>query len=468
MIELIKGKKFDDNHSAMVINVKEFIPHSNADKLKCCKVGTYNIITSIDAEPGLYVYFQKESVINPNFLSFANLYRHPELNADNTKTGMFEDSGRIKTIKLRGELSEGFIIPAVVFENFITSVTNQNITLTEGTEFDTVQNGDKSFWVIKKWVVQKTPGTPGGGKSRIKVLARLFDRVIPEQFRFHYTTIVIKKCPMVITPDSVLNISEKIHGTSGISANVLVKSQYHKLGLVGNWITRHIIDPIFRLKTQNLKDATHYDNLYSSRTVIKNQYINKQVGEGYYGVDVWAEANKIVAPKLPKGYTAYYEIVGFLPNGGYIQKGYDYGCVPPKEGEPYTPEVNFKVRIYRITITNVDGIVYELTPQEVTRWCERNGLKSVSTWWEGKASDLYPELDKETHFSENFIEKLADDARFYMEKSSPSCTNNVPHEGVVIKIIGRNSEAFKLKCFKFLDKEHKALDAGESNIEDEA
>ena len=24
--------------------------------------------------------------------------------------------------------------------------------------------------------------------------------------------------------------------------------------------------------------------------------------------------------------TVYYEIVGFLPNGGYIQKGYDYGC----------------------------------------------------------------------------------------------------------------------------------------------
>lgn len=219
MIELIKGKKFDDNHSAMVINVKEFIPHSNADKLKCCKVGTYNIITSIDAEPGLYVYFQKESVINPNFLSFANLYRHAELNADNTKTGMFEDSGRIKTIKLRRELSEGFIIPAVVFENFITSVTNQSITLTEGTEFDTVQNGDKSFWVIKKWVVRRTQGTPG---ARIKVPARLFDRVIPEQFRFHYTTIVIKKCPAVITPDSVLNISEKTHGC--VEASTLIET----------------------------------------------------------------------------------------------------------------------------------------------------------------------------------------------------------------------------------------------------
>lgn len=45
--------------------------------------------------------------------------------------------------------------------------------------------------------------------------------------------------------------------------------------------------------------------------------------------------------------------------------------------------------------------------------------------------------------------------------------NKVPHEGVVIKIENMKSEAFKLKCFKFLDKEGKALDKGESNIEDE-
>ena len=49
------------------------------------------------------------------------------------------------------------------------------------------------------------------------------------------------------------------------------------------------------------------------------------VTPGFYGCDVWAEADKIVKPCLSKGMTAYYEIVGFLPNGGYIQKNYDYG-----------------------------------------------------------------------------------------------------------------------------------------------
>ncbi len=54
-----------------------------------------------------------------------------------------------------------------------------------------------------------------------------------------------------------------------------------------------------------------------------------------------------------------------------------------------------------------------------------------------------------------------------MECNSPTCSNKVPHEGVVIKVENMKSEAFKLKCFKFINAEGAALDAGTSNIEDE-
>lgn len=82
--------------------------------------------------------------------------------------------------------------------------------------------------------------------------------------------------------------------------------------------------------------------------------------------------------------------------------------------------------------------------------------------------DLYPELDILDYWNKHFLEKLADEPRFYMERNSPSCDNKVPHEGIVIKVENMKSEAFKLKCFKFLDKEGKELDKGETNIEDEA
>jgi hypothetical protein len=165
--------------------------------------------------------------------------------------------------------------------------------------------------------------------------------------------------------------------------------------------------------------------------------------------------------------TAYYEIVGFLPNGGYIQKGYDYGCIPPKEGDVYQYGVHFKVLVYRITMTNVDGNVHEFSAREVQQWCKYNGLVPVTEYYYGFASELYPDLNPNEHWNENFIARLADDKNFNMECDSPTCDNKVPHEGIVIKVENMKSEAFKLKCFKFLDKEGKVLDKGESNIEDE-
>lgn len=53
-----------------------------------------------------------------------------------------------------------------------------------------------------------------------------------------------------------------------------------------------------------------------------------------------------------------------------------------------------------------------------------------------------------------------------MEMDSPHCINKVPHEELVIKIDDGVTRAFKLKCFRFLNKE--LLDKGESNIEDES
>ena len=267
-------------------------------------------------------------------------------------------------------------------------------------------------------------------------------------------TTLIKKCPNVINPESRIQLSYKIHGTSGISAYVLCRQPLNWKQKIAKWLTG--------------EEFNRYDYIYASRTVIKNKYYNRNVGSGFYGVDVWAEADNIVRPCLAKGQTAYYEIIGYLPNGKYIQKKYDYGCTPPKDGEKYTPEKHFKVRIYRVTYTNVDGKVYEYTPHQVQQWCSSVGLTPVEECYCGLAKDLYPELDISNHWNENFIDNLSNDPRFYMEMDSPHCINKVPHEGLVIKIDDGVTRAFKLKCFRFLNKEQELLDKGESNIEDES
>jgi hypothetical protein len=455
-MKLIKSKKASENYLSKIVKIETFRKHNDPEvtKLKCCTIDGFNIITGIDSEPGLYVYFPALSQINGDFLSFANLYRHKELNKDPEQSGMFEDNGRVKVIKLRGELSEGFIIPITIFENYIISVTNKELeNVKENTEFDTIEHDGKEFWISKKYLPKRTfRGSTGSNQS--KKVSKKLNRVIDTQFRFHYDTALIKKCPFVLTPDSIIQISGKIHGTSGISAYVLCHKELSLREKIAKWLTGSQFDI--------------YDYLYSSRTVIKNKYYNKEVTGGYYGVDVWAEADKIVKPHLEKGQTAYYEIVGFLPTGAYIQKNYDYGCVAPKEGEKYTPEKHFKVRIYRITYTNVDGDVLEYTTHQVQQWCEKAGLIPVEEYYYGKARDLYPDLNPSEHWNENFIDRLSNEVCFNMEQNSPDCRNRVPHEGIVIKIEDGASRAFKLKCFAFLNKEQQALDKGEENIEDEA
>lgn len=456
-MKLIKSKKANENYLSKIVKIDSFRKHNDPEvqKLKCCTVDGFNIITGIDSEPGLYVYFPVLSQINNDFLSYANLYRHKELNKDPEQSGMFGDNGRVKAIKLRGEISEGFILPITVFENYIVSVTNQELKyVEEGTEFDAIEHEGKEFWVSKKYIAERQYSqslSSSQTKPRHKVLKRL-DRIREDQFRFHYTTSLIKKCPYVINPNSLIQMSYKIHGTSGISAYVLCHQPLTWKQKIAKWLTKESFDK--------------YDYVYSSRTVIKNKFYNPQVGSGYYSEDIWAEADKIVRPCLTKGQTAYYEIVGFLPNGKYIQPGYDYGCIPPKPGETFTHERHFKVRIYRVTMTNVDGKVVEYTPLQVQQWCNKVGLTPVEECYFGKAKDLYPDLDTFNHWNENFIERLSNDKRFFMELDSPHCKNKVPHEGLVIKPLDRLGSALKLKTFRFLDKEGRLADLGKVDIED--
>jgi len=458
------SKNANVNYLSKVVDIQEFVKHPDpkVERIKCAVVDGFIITVGIDSEPGLYVYFPVLSQINPQLLQYLNLYRNKEKNKDSEKTGYFEDKGIVKAINLRGVKSEGFLMPMSDLQNFIVDVVNVALEEpTPNTEFDEVEHNGKSFWISKKYIapVSKTPGTPGSPKEKKK--KKGLDRIIDEQFRFHYDTTLIKKCPHIIHPDDLIHISSKWHGTSGISAYVLCHKRLTLRERIAKWLTKWPFDI--------------YDYVYSSRTVIKNQYYNKDVTGGFYGCDVWKYADDYIKPFLTKGMTAYYEIVGYLPNGGWIQKNYDYGCVPPvKVTDPetgnevvqYKQGRQFKVLVYRLTLTNVDGQVHEFSAREVQQWCKNRDILCAIEYYYGYATDLYKDIITDEHWSENFLQKLANDKSFNMEQNSPECNNPVPHEGLVIKIENMKSEAFKLKCFKFLGLEQDAALAGEANIED--
>lgn len=458
------SKNANINYLSKIVEIKEFIKHPDpkVERIKCAVVDGFIITVGIDSEPGLYVYFPVLSQINTNLLQYLNLYRNKNLNKDPEKTGYFEDKGIVKAINLRGVKSEGFLMPLVDLQNFIVEETNVELpTPLANTEFDEVEHCGKTFWISRKYIapVQRTPGTPGSSKE--KKVKKGLNKIIDEQFRFHYDTVILKKCPHVIHPDDIIHISSKWHGTSGISAYVLCHKELSWKEKIAKWLTGNPFDI--------------YDYVYSSRTVIKNEYYNKKVTPGYYNCDVWEYADKYLRPFLEKGMTLYYEIVGYLPNGGWIQKNYDYGCTPPikivdskgNETVQYIQGKQFKVYIYRITLTNVDGKVHEFSAHEVQTWCKQRNLLPMLEYYYGRAGDLYPEISKDD-WSINFMTALANDKSFHMEEDSPECINKVPHEGIVIRRESMKSEAWKVKCFKFLGKEQDAALAGETNIEDQS
>lgn len=462
-MKLNQSEKFNSEYCARIVRINSFEQHPNpkCTKMKCALVGAYSISVSLDTEPGYFIYFPVGSQINGKFLAANNLFRKAQMNDDPTKTGFFEETCKVKPIKLQGYPSEGFLMPYESLKSWINEELPEPVA---NYEFDSVND---SILVKRYFVPIKKVGS---SKPRGKDASKHFSKLVDGQFRFHYSTDSLEKMPWVIKPWNLIHASTKSHGSSGVSAYVLCKENPSIRAKIGNWITRHIIDPIAGLRTAPLSESRYYDYIYSSRKVVKNDC----TGSGYYGSDEFRKiADDVLRPHLVKGMTLYYELVGFTTTGSPIQalRGYpmDYGCVQPQEGETYEYNKHFKILIYRITLTNPDGYVHEYSAHEVQLWCKQEGLTPVKELYWGFAKDLYPELDIYSEdWSKQFVKKLKEDQEhFYMEMDSPDCQNPVPHEGIVIRIDDGKQAAYKVKCFKFLDREDKDYDEGVVNIEDQ-
>jgi len=234
-----------------------------------------------------------------------------------------------------------------------------------------------------------------------------------------------------------------VHNSSAICSYLLVKKnlKWHEKFL--KFCKINVID-------------THYDYIYSSRKVIKNSEMNRH----YYGVDLWTEAGEKFKGRLRKGESVFYELVGFTPEGKPIQKGFDYKCSSHE----------YKIYIYRITQTNMDGDVLELSWPQVKSRAMELGLETVPEIYFGFAKNLYP-VDSQYQWGEgvlqwnkNFLEYLQ--KTYVCDQDSQFCNNKVPEEGVVLRLeLGEGIDCFKLKSFKFLEFESKSLDAGTIDME---
>ena len=465
-----------------IVRVGEVTPIEGSDFLGVTYIAGNSLVVRKDQvkEGDILFYASNETVLDKNFLSANNLFEIGayELNSnaeivsqlraegkmEDAKRicGFFNKHGRVRMIRLRGVPSMGFLFTKEDLSKVYPDVMDMNLEDLVNTDFDTI-NGDL---FIKVYVPYTPPrrGERNRSQKRQKKVER-FDRMIPGEFFLHYDTNPLGKNMHRLSPDTIVDISVKLHGTSIVLSNVKVKVP--KKLPIHKWMWNKFVDLTGLFKSSRIIDYTvEYGNVYSTRNVIRNQYINKKVGDGFYKVDVWGATNEIMKPYIDKGMTLYGEVCGYVTGTQtYVQKDYDYGC---SEGCHF-------LMPYRITSTEEGGSKREWSVDEVNGWTNtllmehpelKPHLRPMEMLYHGTLHDLYPDMDVESHWHENVLLALKNEKSFLMEQDEPLCKNKVPREGICVRLNDSvTPECFKLKCDKFFLKERDQMDKGHVDIE---
>ncbi len=436
---LNKSKNYNENYSAKIVKLGASRKHEGADRLLCWNIDFQNVITNLEYNEGdVVIYFPLECAVNKSLISYIDGFQDKTLNKNIEIAGYFNKHARVRAVKLRGEHSQGFILPIDIINEWYKEISGSNIGVAitsecVGQEFDEIN----TTLICEKYIPKNLHVGTGNGKQ---IKRPKESKIIEGQFAFHFDTAQLVRNIHKIEPDTLISLSEKFHGTSVVIGNLLCKKSLNLWQKLGKKIGFDINDK-------------QYDLLYSSRKVLKNSDLNPNANH-YYKEDIWGIAAKNIYPKLNKGECLYAEIVGYTSENSFIQGPYDYSCSPGEH----------KLIVYRITQTNVDGNIIELSIPQMRKRCKMLEVEMMKELYYGYAKDKYPEILNSENWKEDFINKLKEE---YLEQKCKYCKNDVWAEGIVLRIEGYEIENLKLKSFLFLEHESKQLDKEIISLEEE-
>lgn len=434
-------------YNVYVTKVKNIRPAENADKLNLCEVfGNTTVVDKSVNENDLYVYFPVDGQISEEFGKVNDLFRRKDENG-NPCGGFIDPVKRnIMAIRLRGNKSDGLILPLSSLESF-----GDISQLKEGDIVSTF-NG---YEIACKYIPRqsnRSNGNFGGNKTRKKKvnIAPLFaEHADTEQLAYNLNA---------FKPGDEIEITLKMHGTSQRTGYLPCLKGYKKTF----W------DKLLRREG---KPKYEYDYVSGTRRTVLENFEG-----GFYGDNHFRQQHhdKFVG-KLMKGETVYYEVVGFTDSGAPImgngkndklgkdfvkQYGketvFSYGCHPlevdinPRYFEGHIEEGIVKeyhqsdIYVYRMTLTNEDGFVVEYSPDFMRYRCEQMGVKCVPVL----AKTILP---NEEYFDEeypvgNYVKEMAEQ---YYDGADPIGKTHI-REGVVVRILNRPKfTAYKHKNFSF-------------------
>ena len=395
-----------------ITTINHLRKHSNADRLQCTTVFGNNVILDLSYQEGQrVVFFPTDGQLSAEFANENNLVRKKDENGNNIGGYLDPEKRNITALKLRGEKSEGLVLPIEVLSKY-TNVDK----LKDGDQI-TILNGHE---ICKKYIPNSKKrgghGSSSGNISRNKKEEK--EKVSYPFFVEHIDTAQLAYNQNAFKEGDICYITLKMHGTSARTANTIqvTKKKAPKL-----------LKALFGMKD---KEIIEYQPVSGTRRTTLRDYEG-----GWHGSDVFRKKyHDLFKDKLPKGMEVFYEIVGWVNERTTIMGKCSNKLVKDKEfSNQYGKETVFSYGcqtgqsdcyVYRMTMTNPDGYSVELPWEQVQAECERMGVKCVPTFerflfttWEdlmARVEKYYDGVDPvgKTHIREGVVVRIDNRSKF--------------------------------------------------------
>lgn len=416
------------SHKAIVAVVTDVIEIPGADKIHVAVVLGEKVIVSKDVGVGYVgVLFPVDLQLSQEYCYENNLFRHGTENKDNTKTGFFESSRRVRCQPFLKVRSSGYFA-SLDSLNYIYGGGFDHDDFLLGSTFDELCGKP----ICCKYISQAT-------KDAIAKQNR------PKQAKLDYAPFFAKHVDSEqfqhsaghIPVGSLIHFHAKVHGTSHRSAYTYVSAPELK------WYQR------LReaLAGKRVYPRTLWDYVVGTRNVVLTAG-----KEGFHGSEQFRfDVAESLKPHMTKGMTVYGEIAGYangkpimavhssksLKDKAFTKKFgdnvvYKYGCA----------EHEYRFHIYRITYLNHDGVNVDFSQAQLDQWCKDRQILGplevhppmIYDGNEGKLRALVAELtERKELLGEDFID--------------PS----IPSEGIILRVdTGKMNPYFlKSKAYHF-------------------
>ena len=401
-----------------IVELHDLRKHSNADHLQCVEVFGNNVIVDLSYQEGQKcIFFPIDGQLSEKYAMDNKLVRMKDENGNNIGGYLDPEKRNIRAMKLRGEKSEGLLMPVVTLSPYV-DIGSLNI-------------GDKITTLNGQVICQKyipcrktTPGTHTNTKSK---KARQHKSVQYPLFKEHVDTEQLMYNKGAFKEGDKCTITLKLHGTSARSMCSLEKKDIKQ-----NFLQRLLHKPV--------KQQSSWQYVSGTRRTVLDNYDG-----GYYGSNAFREPyHEFFKSKLEKGESCFYEIVGWVDKDRTIMATCDNTKFKDKSiKKQYGDKMVFSygceegqndIYVYRMTLTNEDGYTVEYPDWLMRLRCEQMGVKCVPlfetftfTTWE----DLMARVEK------------------YYEGPDPIGKTHT-REGVVVRIENRPKfTAYKSKNFTF-------------------